>query len=210
MNVQNKVIFKGTRNGVSILFDADTPFEQLCEQLTQKVEEAGKFFDGVKTPLIFTGREFTEEEEKKLLEIITSKTTMHITFLRTSDDTVKNLSDLITQDMKDFNFTKYHRGSLRNGQVLEFDGSIVILGDVNAGAQVRATGNIIVLGQLRGIAHAGCKGMKEAFVAAAYMAPVQLRIADIITRFPEENKHGQKMAEYAFVQDGQIFVMSLA
>lgn len=210
MNVQNKVIFKGTRNGVSILFDADTPFEQLCEQLTQKVEEAGKFFDGVKTPLIFTGREFTEEEEKKLLEIITSKTTMHITFLRTSDDTVKNLSDLITQDMKDFNFTKYHRGSLRNGQVLEFDGSIVILGDVNAGAQVRATGNIIVLGQLRGIAHAGCKGMKEAFVAAAYMAPVQLRIADIITRFPEENKRGQKMAEYAFIQDGQIFVMSLA
>ena len=52
--------------------------------------------------------------------------------------------------------------------------------------------------------------MTDAFVAAVFMAPVQLRIADIITRFPEENKKAPKPAEYAFVQDGQIFVMPLA
>ena len=75
---------------------------------------------------------------------------------------------------------------------------------------VKATGNIIVLGQLKGMAHAGCKGMTDAFVTAVYMAPVQLRIADIITRFPEENKHGPKPPEYAFVKDGQIFVMALS
>ena len=85
-----------------------------------------------------------------------------------------------------------------------------MVGDVNPGAEIKATGNIIVLGQLKGMAHAGCKGMSDAFVTAVYMAPVQLRIADIITRFPEANKRGPKPPEYAFVKDGQIFVMALS
>lgn len=85
-----------------------------------------------------------------------------------------------------------------------------MVGDVNPGAEIKAGGNIIILGQLKGMAHAGCKGMTDAFVSAIYMAPVQLRIADIITRFPEENKKGPKPPEYAFVQDGQIFVMALS
>ena len=53
--------------------------------------------------------------------------------------------------------TKFHKGSLRSGQRLEFDGSIVIIGDVNAGAEVIASENIVILGILRGLAHAGCK-----------------------------------------------------
>ena len=48
MNQENYVIFKGTKDGVTVLFDADAPFEELCQQLEKKVEEAGKFFDNVK------------------------------------------------------------------------------------------------------------------------------------------------------------------
>lgn len=207
MNQKNYVIFKGTKDGVTVLFDADAPFDEICEQLRQKVEEAGKFFDNVKTSLAFKGREFSEEEEKTLLQIITENTTMRITFLKTDTSAGQKLTNLLEEDA---HITKYHRGSLRNGQRLEFDGSLVVLGDINPGAEIKATGNIIVLGQLRGMAHAGCQGTAEAFIAAVYMAPVQLRIADIITRFPDENKKGEKPAEYAFVQDGQIFVMPLS
>ena len=64
MNQENYVIFKGTKDGVTVLFQPDVPFEELCTQLEQKVEEAGKFFDNVKTSLAFKGRSFTEEEEK--------------------------------------------------------------------------------------------------------------------------------------------------
>lgn len=206
MNQENYVIFKGTKDGVTVLFDENAPFDEICEQLRQKVEEAGKFFDNVKTSLAFKGRSFSEEEEKTLLQIITDNTTMRITFVKTETGQVQKLSHLLEQDEQ---ITKYHKGSLRSGQRLEFDGSLVVLGDINPGAEIQATGNIIVLGQLRGMAHAGCQGMTEAFVAAVYMAPVQLRIADIITRFPEENKKGAKPPEYAFVQDGQIFVMPL-
>ncbi len=135
---------------------------------------------------------------------------MQITFLKTENNELKQLSDLLEKEMSPHNLTKFHKGSLRNGQKIEFDGSLVIVGDVNPGAEIKASGNIIVLGQLKGMAHAGCKGMADAFIAAVYMAPVQLRIADIITRFPEENKKGPKPPEYAFIQQGQIFVMALA
>ena len=54
--------------------------------------------------------------------------------------------------------TKFHRGAVRSGQKLEFEGSIVIMGDVNDGAEVIAGDNIVILGALRGLAHAGAKG----------------------------------------------------
>lgn len=209
MNQNNQVLFKGTKDGVTVLFSEDAPFSEICHQLEQKVAEAGKFFDNVKTALVFKGRVFSEEEEKTLLEIISQNTSMDITFLKTENNELEGLPYFATHGEPE-NYTKFHKGSLRNGQQIDFDGSIVIIGDVNPGAEVRATGNIIILGQLKGIAHAGCKGMTSAFVTAIYMAPVQLRIADIITRFPEENKRGPKPPEYAFVQEGQIFVMPLS
>ena len=194
---ENYVIFKGTKDGVTVIFDPEVSFETLCTQLEKKVAEAGKFFDNVKTSLAFKGRVFTEEEEETLLKII-------------ANNEIKRLSDLLEKELAPFNLAKFHKGSLRNGQKIEFEGSVIVVGDVNPGAEIKAGGNIIILGQLKGMAHAGCKGMTDAFVSAIYMAPVQLRIADIITRFPEENKKGPKPPEYAFVQDGQIFVMALS
>ena len=206
----NHVIFKGTKDGITVMFDPEAPFDTLCDQLEKKVVEASKFFDHVKTAMAFKGRDFTAEEEETLLKIIAKHATMDVTFVKTENNELKELSELLAKEMSPSNLTKFHRGSLRNGQKIEFDGSVVVVGDVNPGAEIKAGGNIIVLGQLKGMAHAGCKGMTEAFVTAIFMAPVQLRIADIITRFPEENKKGPKPPEYAFVQNGQIFVMALS
>ena len=210
MRNENYVIFKGTKDGITVMFDPEAPFDTLCDQLEKKVVEAGKFFDHVKTAMAFKGRDFTAAEEEELLKIIAKHATMDITFVKTENNELKELSELLAKEMSPSNLTKFHRGSLRNGQKIEFDGSVVVVGDVNPGAEIKAGGNIIVLGQLKGMAHAGCKGMTEAFVTAIFMAPVQLRIADIITRFPEENKRGPKPPEYAFVQNGQIFVMALS
>ena len=76
--------------------------------------------------------------------------------------------------------TRYYRGSLRSGQKIEVEGSIVIFGDVNSGAEVMATENIVVLGTLRGLAHAGARGNMQAIIAANTLDAVQLRIANII------------------------------
>ena len=210
MSQENYVIFKGTKDGISIVFESSVSFDKISQLLEKKVQEAGKFFDQVKTSIAFRGRVFSQEEEKILLDIIVKYTNMNITFVKTENKELIELTETLSKKIEPHTVTKFHKGSLRSGQSINFEGSVVLIGDVNPGAQIRATGNIIILGQLKGIAHAGFGGMKDAFVSAIYMAPVQLRIADIITVFPDENKHGIKSPEYAFIQEDQIFVMELS
>ncbi|MCI9354961.1 MAG: septum site-determining protein MinC [Firmicutes bacterium] len=214
MNQENYVMFKGTKNGINILLQQDIPFSELKVLFEKKVIESAKFFEGVKTSIAFQGRTLSQEEETSLLDIITEHTTMNITFIRDGkkEDNTQTIPEGVTlpDDMEQYYITKYHKGSIRSGQCLTFDGSVVVIGDVNPGGEIKASGNIIILGQLKGIAHAGCNGMTDAFVSALYMIPVQLRIADIITRFPEENKKGPKPPEFAYIEEGQIYVMPLA
>jgi septum site-determining protein MinC len=76
--------------------------------------------------------------------------------------------------------TLYHRGTLRGGQALHNLGNIVVIGDVNPGAELIASGDILVFGALRGVAHAGAQGDVQARVIALELAPTQLRIATMI------------------------------
>ena len=96
--------------------------------------------------------------------------------------------------------------TIRSGQRIDFEGSIVVLGDVNGGAEVVAEGNIIVLGNLRGFAHAGAKGNRSAFIAANSITPTQLRIADIILRSIEEKKDIGNSYEIAKLEMGTIVI----
>lgn len=95
--------------------------------------------------------------------------------------------------------TKVIDGSLRSGKRIEFKGSLVILGDVNAGAEVIAEEHIIILGTLRGLAHAGAKGNRKAMIVANEIDARQIRIANIVKEIempvfnePEEEEEGKK------------------
>ena len=99
--------------------------------------------------------------------------------------------------------TQFHRGSLRSGQKIEYEGSLVILGDVNAGAEVLAGENIVVLGILRGMAHAGAKGNKEAIIAAASIESPQIRIANIVKEI-ERAEVKEDLKTYAYVDDETV------
>lgn len=81
--------------------------------------------------------------------------------------------------------TIYVNQTLRSGQVLEFDGNIVIIGDCHPGSEIKAAGDITVWGVLGSIAHAGSKGNREAKIRALKMNAVQLRIADCYSRRPD-------------------------
>lgn len=209
MNTDNYVIFKGTKDGISILLKEDADFETLRTQLAKKVEDAAKFFNGGKTSIALKGKTLSEEQELELLNILSEKTNMNISFVNSITGSIGPVSVLLSDELQQLNITKFHHGSLRSGQSINFKGSVVIMGDINPGGLVKAEGNIIILGQLKGIAHAGCAGCTDAYIAALYMAPVQLRIADTITLFPEENKKGAKVPKYAYVEDGQIYVVPL-
>lgn len=215
-NIDNLVVFKGKRNGIALNIDKTADFEDIKKSLTNKVIEAKTFFKGYKTSITFRGRKLTEDEEDELIEIIKTNTTMNIKFVKSEygDESDKKLLNKIDnlfgeEGIQIENFCKFHYGALRSGQVLQFDGTVVIIGDVNPGSLIRANGNIVVLGQLRGVAHAGFSGNKNAFIAASHMVPSQLRIANIITRFPDENISSEKKPEYAYIEDNQIYVIPL-
>lgn len=90
--------------------------------------------------------------------------------------------EAVVIDTKD---TIYVHQTLRNGQILDYDGNVVIIGDCHPGSEIKATGDITVWGVLGSIAHAGIKGNKDARIRALKMNAVQLRIANCYSRRPD-------------------------
>lgn len=112
---------------------------------------------------------------------------------------------------------QFYRGTLRSGQVIESEGSIVILGDVNPGAKVISSGNVIILGSLKGTVYAGVTGDSTSFVVALEMEPMQIRIGDYIARASDDakkakdskNKKNKPETKIAFVENGNIYIEPL-
>ncbi len=105
--------------------------------------------------------------------------------------------------------TLYHASTLRGGQVLHHSGNIVVVGDVNPGAEMIATGDILVFGRLAGIAHAGAQGDEIARIYALDLAPTQLRIATFIAAEDETKRRSTPVPEVALARDGRIVVLTL-
>jgi len=96
------------------------------------------------------------------------------------------------------------RRTLRSGQVVQHPGHVVVIGDVNPGAEIVAGGDVVVWGKLRGIVHAGATGDDGAVVCALSLTPLQLRIGNHIARAPEGREGLPERPEMASVQDGEI------
>ncbi|MEO7201560.1 MAG: septum site-determining protein MinC [Candidatus Tumulicola sp.] len=103
----------------------------------------------------------------------------------------------------------YHDATLRGGQSVHHSGNVVIVGDVNPGAEIVAFGDIAVFGRLAGVAHAGAGGNAAARVMAFDLDPTQLRIASFIGAELERPQRRSNQPEAAFVLDGKIAVVPL-
>jgi len=103
------------------------------------------------------------------------------------------------------------RKDLRSGQIIEHFGDVILIGDLNPGAEIRASGNIIVFGKLRGIAWAGYPGNTDAVIVAGKMEPQQLRIANIFAVPEEEDRKvkNENVLEMASVEEGEIVIKPL-
>ncbi len=217
------VTFKGTVNGLSIILKQDASFEEIVESMKIKIDNAGKFFRGAKLAVRYKGRVLSESEKEELHQLL--KRESGATILSFEEE-VTEVNSIGTQNnsaasgernnqIKKYMYfkgieegqTKFYRGTVRSGQLITFDGNIVIIGDVNPGAVIEATGNIVVMGMLRGVVHAGSNGNKEAIVAALGLYPTQLRIADIITRPPDEKASAvNHIPEMAYVKGDMLYV----
>jgi septum site-determining protein MinC len=101
------------------------------------------------------------------------------------------------------------KNTCRSGTRIVSHSDCVILGDVNPGAEVLAVGDVIIFGNLRGVAHAGATGDRSARIWALSIEPNQIRIADIVAVPPKGGKPTPRRFEIAEIQDNVIEVITL-
>ncbi len=97
---------------------------------------------------------------------------------------------------------KWVKGPLRSGGKVAYEGNVVVMGDVNPGAEIIAGGSVIIWGRLRGVVHAGAEGDENAVVCALELLPTQLRIAGEIAVSPK--KQNKSQPEVARLKDGHL------
>lgn len=209
--MSENVVFKGIKNGLLIIMDADSNFEAIIAEMEKKVGPAKTFFEGTSIEIKYRGRKLSKEEEMRIVELMTDECGAQVRGIEedVSDNTLQHELNLpLKNQVKNYEegYTKFYRGTVRSGQLLEYKGHIVVIGDVNPGGELIATGNVIVIGTMRGMVHAGAGGNKNAIVVALSLRPTQLRIADLITRFPDSGPEGVPVPEMAYIKDEKIFI----
>lgn len=168
---------KGSAKGFSIhVFEPD--FQAIQTELTEMIRESKGFFKGAKFAG-FQGRNLREEEEALLLSILETDFDM---------EAVKETETEVEEEVLIPPARELHviGRTLRSGQRIDVEGDLVLMGDANPGSILTATGNIVVVGTLRGIAHAGINGDVSASISAYRLEPLQLRIANVIARCTDQ------------------------
>ncbi len=190
------------KNENVIKLEESVSYDEILTELEPKLVELKKLYQDETTPIRVVGKTLNKGEKAKLQDLIRSYIDVEVSF-----ETQKGLglSSIVKPFSKetDISETRFYRGSLRSGQKIEVEGSIIIFGDVNSGAEVMATENIVILGTLRGLAHAGARGNVKAKIVAQTLDTVQLRIANIIKELIRSESTVKKQV-YITVENNKI------
>jgi len=223
MNETNSLIqIKGLRDGLLVSLD-DAPWEEQRVALLTQVDSQPAFFQGARLALDVASQVLRVNELVQLRDQLsergiflwavisespTTETTAQLLGLATriSKPRPEENRQFSVEDLGEETALFLNR-TLRSGTRIEFAGHVVVLGDVNPGAEIVAEGNVIIWGRLRGMVHAGAKGNRNAVICALDLSPTQLRIADEVSAIlePREsprseiariNKDGKLQAEF--------------
>ena len=215
--MKQTVILKSNASGITLVLDDKVSFEQILEDTLQVFKDNADFFENSRFAIAFTGRTLTEDEEIQMVLSINENTNAKVIRLISNDEALEQkfmMRQLEFEHLIANNTGKFHKGSLKDKDVLETEASIIILGDVQEGAKVISKGNVIVLGTLKGNVYAGAGGNEESFVAALIMQPSKLRIAYLTysnerKKFLGRKSNIDKQPQVAKIQGGRIEVSPL-
>lgn len=180
--MKDNVVIKSYKKGIALHLNGEVDFDVILEEIAYRFSEARSFFGKAVMALSIEGREVTDAEEIRILEVIRSNSDLKICcIVGKNEDTdtafVKATTHLETR-LSGGEEGQFFKGNLKHNEVLETDNSIIILGNVEQGCAVISPKNVIVLGSLRGEAYAGGNGKPDAFVAALEMEPERIKIGD--------------------------------
>ena len=219
------VKLKGSTFGIQLVFDRKVDFSVVKDDIRKKLESGSKFFKRGTVISIEPGI-LTQSEEDELRKLfhqhavlfrvekiesprIPKRAIMNKSSQPNSDDAYKrartdNAGQLIKKPSEEQKMMVINR-TVRGGQEINSTGSILVIGNVNPGAQIIAGGSIDVRGVCRGLVHAGAYGDSTAFIIADKLMPTQIRIADRIAQ-PPEDAESPTGAEKASIQNGRIII----
>jgi septum site-determining protein MinC len=223
---------RGGRDGLIVSLNPG-PFADLHAQLAAELEQKQHFFQGSQVTLDVGGLPLRREQVAVLQELFTGHGLVLFTVLAQSELTRQaaqelNLATRVAGSQTDLDGRPLTAPSasgasgdkngalpgglllketLRSGRSIYHEGHVVVIGDVNPGAQIIAAGDVIVWGRLRGLVHAGALGEETAVICALALTPTQLRIADQIA-VPPAASPGKLAPEKACIRDGQIVAES--
>jgi septum site-determining protein MinC len=223
--VPASIAIKGTRNGLRLTLEPETPFRDLLMALADRLAESPAFFRGASIT-VDTSRRMLHNSERMQLEDLLALYQMSIIPLDVTTEkhkevkiltqplpetvreeimTLQGTADYVQRDPRESEDTLFVRRTIRSGQAIHHHSNVVVLGDVNPGAEIIAGGDIIVWGVLRGMVHAGCPDNAQALVCSLQLSPVQLRIAHLLSR-PPEGFEAQQLPEVAAIRQERIVV----
>jgi septum site-determining protein MinC len=227
---QAKVVFKGVGQAVHVILDPRTPFGEIERELEEHLDRSGKFFTGAAVILVIGTRKLRDDHLQRVRQVLATHG-LTIGEIRASigDSNLAPSSPvppppvytaaaavpIVTRRERLPEDTTLPRnnallinGPLRSGQRIYAEDNLVVFGDVNPGAELIAGGNIMVMGVLRGVAHAGVPDNSVAIITALSLKPTQLRIGHFISRSPEFQEKHDSGPEIARVDAEQIVVDS--
>ena len=175
----NNITILANRNTIVIRIKESATIKDIKKELKLKLPELKEFYQEEKNPILVAGKPLKKAEIDEIQNMIKEKIDVDVEFETPRALGLHGIKKNYSKDIATSE-TKFYKLSLRSGQRIEFEGSVVIIGDVNDGAEIIAEDNIIVVGVLRGMAHAGARGNKNAIISAHLIDSAQIRIASII------------------------------
>lgn len=203
------ILIKGNREGINTTIDMEKfdCFESMLSLLIKKLSKGKHFYKGTTLILKLDLKLLNEKKVKKMNELLLDKIELKDIVL---EDLDKDSIKITQKSPKTFSGvyegkTKFIRKTVRSGQCIKYQGNIVIIGDINSGAEVYAAGNVIVLGQVKGKVSAGTNGNSKAVIAAFLLQPEILKISNVIAMSPDDSEK-PSYPELAKIKDGTIIV----
>jgi len=213
-----EIKIRGTRRGLSITL-GEGDWQQLLYELDKRLGQADAFFQGSHVSLYTGKRDMDQQGLQELITVLASHS-IELVSLQTASEVAAEAAQALGVRLALPEVTSAQPGirapteelsegfllrrTLRSGQSLRHPGHVVVIGDVNPGAEIIAGGDVVVWGKLRGMVHAGALGDDKAIVCALELAPTQLRIGSYIAISPNETGSQSVQPEIASVVNGQI------
>jgi len=202
--MNSSIQIKGLRDGLLVSLD-DAPWEEQRLALLAQVDDQPGFFQGARLALDVASqvlhvnelvelRDQLSERGIFLWAVISESPTTEATAqllglaTRVSKPRPEESRQFSVEDLGEETALFLNR-TLRSGTRIEFAGHVVVLGDVNPGAEIVADGNVIIWGRLRGMVHAGAKGNRKAVICGLDLSPTQLRIAEEVSAPLQPQEH---------------------